>query len=120
MQTIHVLYSAPIPIGHKVRVVWYDQVARHPRAHAEPWIQDLETGVEYGPAWLYLPDVSADMVSNAKDVDRPAPGSTATKELIGVVQRCVVVTLRPKFERQQWHVQTRLDLVPPPPETPFR
>ncbi len=65
METIELLYAAPIPQGHRVRIRWYqepeheygfmtDRIVGHHEMTSEPVVEDLDTGVTYGPLRLFL------------------------------------------------------------------
>ena len=65
METIDLLYAAPIPSGHRVQIRWYNEpeheygfmtddiVGHHEMTH-EPVVEDLDTHVLYGPMKLFL------------------------------------------------------------------
>lgn len=111
-----VVYLAPIPVGHRVRVTWHvleepglaGQVRTDTRPH-QPWITDLDTGVEYRTDW-------ASGAMRRRGPDEPYRiGESLRMDLReervveAVVRRCEVFTVRgyPELE-----VQTRLVLEP--------
>ncbi len=94
--TLHLPYLALVPLDHRVKLRYYDQVQQgllHGRRveHLEPIVQDLDSGIEYGPDWLY-----EDRDSYHKNIE-PYPderdGSfTLRRTLTGRVTRCRVIT----------------------------
>jgi hypothetical protein len=96
-----VIFQAPVPVGHRVELAWYDIVDagffggtnRQTRPH-EPVVTDLDTGVVYlsdrlldtgGAKAPHTPlQVSGDLSTIAKPV----------KRLRGIVRACRVVTIR--------------------------
>jgi hypothetical protein len=112
-----VVFAAPVPVGHRVEITWYEAVSRglvpsqervDEREH-QPVLRDLDTGVEYATDWF----VGA---SRRKRPDAPYEvGDGARAELReqrrveGIVRRCRVVTIRgyPDYD-----VQTHLVLEP--------
>ncbi len=107
---IDVVYPAPVPVGHRVRITWYEIETRgffggkESKAH-EPWIIDLDTGVEYlsdrlvGRSGAKFPDQPVDVADDAKT------SATAVRTLEGRVTRCRVVSVRSFSE---FDVQTHL------------
>ena len=100
--TLTVVYVAPIPVGHRVRIRFYDEVQRglgggpprkDERPH-QPEITDLDTGVVYTSDWVggagrrKRPD---DLYEIGVD---PLPDRVLSKELEGTVTACRVVTVR--------------------------
>lgn len=114
-----VVYLAPIPLGHRVRVVWHhlEQPGRgggpnhvDTRPH-QPWITDLDTGVQYRTDWAVGSD-------RRRVPDDPyvlgaalTPDHRVERELVGTVTRCIVTTVRgwPALE-----LQTELQIEPDP------
>ncbi len=109
-----VVYVAPIPVGHRVRVTWHaleeaglaGQTRTDERPY-EPWITDLDTGVEYRTDW-------AVGTERRRHRDQPyilgeqfVSGVSVEREVIGTVRSCRVLTIRgyPDLE-----VQTHLVL----------
>jgi hypothetical protein len=111
--TLELKYPAPIPVGHRVEVLW---VQRNVSLFAkEPsWetidgycaVKDLDTGIEHG------------MTSDFAGLDQQHPIAARLK---AKVVWCRLVT---RFEGTQQHTETRLFLEPeegaPPRLTPRR
>jgi hypothetical protein len=115
METIIVLFHAPIPVGHRVQIVWYQCLqgglfgGKLTLLEHEPQIIDLDTGIEY------VTDKLTGSPGN-KQHGAPlavGPGIDARakprRQLVGVVQRCRIVTHRIFGEQD---VQTELTIVP--------
>ena len=115
MKKYVVIFQAPIPVGHRVELVWYDVVtsglfgeSRKERPH-EPVIADLDTGVVYvsdrllahpGMKRPHEPfDVSEKLTEDAREVRR----------VRGVVRGCRVITIRSFSDID---VQTELTIAP--------
>ncbi|MBZ5714913.1 hypothetical protein [Nannocystis pusilla] len=101
MQKFVVIFQAPVPVGHRVELTWYDIVDagffgganRKPRPH-EPVITDLDTGI------VYLSDRVLD-THGSKSPDTPVALSDAVsglaervKSVRGIVRACRVITVR--------------------------
>lgn len=98
---IVVVYVAPIPVGHRVRVVWHQlnepgiagQVRTDERPH-QPMIEDLDTGVTYWTDWPVGTDRRRsheepfDIRFDLRD------GLEVERVLEGTVRACRVVTVR--------------------------
>jgi len=115
MEKITVLFHAPVPVGHRVQVVWYECMqggifgGKMALLEHEPQIIDLVTGVEY---------VSDKLTgtSGEKQAGKPlavGPGIDARAkpryQLVGVVQRCRIVNHRTFGELE---AQTELTIAP--------
>jgi NAD(P)H-hydrate repair Nnr-like enzyme with NAD(P)H-hydrate epimerase domain len=115
MQKYVVIFQAPIPVGHRVELVWYEVVvdglfgtSRKERPH-EPVITDLDTGIVYvSDRLLVTPgmkrpkeplEVSDGLDGDAKEVRR----------VRGVVRACRVVTIRSFSDVD---LQTELTIAP--------
>ncbi|MCB9694813.1 MAG: hypothetical protein H6736_23625 [Alphaproteobacteria bacterium] len=97
-----VMYVAPIPVGHRVRVVWHEEVQRglvpgqertDDRPH-QPVLEDLDTGVIYASDWAFgagrrkRPDQPYDVGQ------RPMADFRVAREITGRVAACRVITVR--------------------------
>ena len=115
MQKYVVIFQAPIPVGHRVELVWYEIVvaglfgkSRNERPH-EPVITDLDTGIVYVSDRLFVTagmkrpkeplEVSEQLDAGAKEVRR----------VRGVVRGCRVVTIRSFSDAD---LQTELTIAP--------
>ena len=111
-----VVYVAPIPIGHRVRITWHalkeaglgGQVRTDDRPH-QPWITDLDTGVEYRTDWAAPAERRRHQDQPYELSDALGMGISVERELTATVKACRVVTVRgyPDLE-----VQTHLTLDP--------
>lgn len=115
MQKHVVIFQAPVPVGHRVELVWYDVVvdglfgtSRRERPH-EPVITDLDTGIVYVSDRLFVTpgvkrakepiEVSEELNKDAKEV----------KRVRGVVRRCRVITV---LSFSDFELQTELTIAP--------
>ncbi|MDC0668051.1 hypothetical protein [Nannocystis radixulma] len=116
MQKFVVIFQAPVPVGHRVELTWYDLVDagffggtnRKTRPH-EPVVTDLDTGI------VYLSDRVLD-TPGMKSPDTPYGVSdaiskiaTQVKSVRGIVRACRVVTIRSFAEID---LQTELTIEP--------
>lgn len=97
-----VMYVAPIPVGHEVKVVWHEEVQRglvpgqertDDRPH-QPVITDRTTGIVYASDWGFgagrrkRPDQPYDVG------DETMADFRVAREVVGKVTGCRVVTVR--------------------------
>lgn len=97
MHTVVVLYAAPIPVGHRVTVRWFDKPGffGKKKKDSQPVVVDHDTGIEYVSDFTH--DASGGIKQPDQPVamsDGPASGFTVSRELSGKVTRCRVVTVR--------------------------
>ena len=114
-EEITVVLVAPVPVGHRVQVRWYEEVLRglvpgqerRDGRPSEPVIEDLDTGITYQSEW----PVGA---SRRRSPDEPyelgamiLPDHQLVRTLEGICSACRVVTIRgyPDLE-----VQTHLQI----------
>jgi hypothetical protein len=114
MRVVTVLI-APVPVGHRVELTWFEEVSRglvpgqervDDRPH-QPLIRDLDTGVEYASDWVLgvsrrrRPDVPFELG------EVPRTELRVQRRATGVVRACRLVTVRgfPELE-----VQTHLEV----------
>ncbi len=114
MKTSTVVYSAPIPVGHRVEVTWYGESScklfggsKTTVREYEPIIRDLDTGVEYASDFVYG-------TGSSKKPDTPLEVSAEVQaeeieSVRGRVVACRVVTLRGFSD---YDVQTELTIEP--------
>lgn len=113
-----VVLLAPVPVGHRVEVVWYAEVSRglvpgqervDEREH-QPLITDLDTGIAHGSDFVWgvsrrrRPDVPFELG------DAPRAELRVQRRVTGVVRACRLVTIRgfPDLEVQT-HLEIALD-----------
>ncbi len=113
-----VVYVAPVPVGHRVRVTWHEEVQRglvpgqeriDERPH-EPVLRDLDTGIQYVSDWGFgagrrkRPDTPYDVGDTLLSDYRVA------REIEGVVRATRVITVRgyPDLE-DQTHIRIATD-----------
>jgi hypothetical protein len=106
---------APIPIGHAVEV----RVMKEPKKGflsrrvdakyqpKQPWVKDLDTGVEYAVLWQYSDAAVVHMAPGTEYPERLRGDLEEVERVTGEVVSCRVLTL-PGGEN--WKVQTRLEL----------
>ena len=115
MVELVVMQAVPIPVGHRVEVVWHEEVrpglagqTRVDWRPHQPVIRDLDTGVEYATDWGFghggrsgpdLPgEVEEELLADFRVRERRT----------GIVRRCRVVTVH----TQRTEVQTHLSIEP--------
>ncbi|SFE09344.1 hypothetical protein SAMN02745121_02996 [Nannocystis exedens] len=115
MQKFVVLFQAPVPVGHRVELVWYEIVtagmfgqSRKARPH-EPVVTDLDTGVVYVSDRV-LETAGAKLPHEPFEVsDRPPGYAEVARRVRGIVRGCRVITIRSFSDID---VQTELTIVP--------
>lgn len=129
METIELLFAAPIPSGHRVRIQWYkepvheygfmtDTVVGHEDLPNEPLVRDLDTGVAYGPIRFFL-EHTDEFTLGAVNALRTDPVDEYQEDRVmeGRVLSARVLTAQ-TGERHQ--VQTTLVVEPDDPASPYR
>lgn len=93
---LHLPYLAVVPVGHRVELRYYDQkkqglLSTRQVSHDDPIVVDLDTGIEYGPDWLY-----DDRETYHREIEpypaEPGPGFTLRRTIPGRVIRSRVIT----------------------------
>lgn len=115
MKKIIALFHAPVPVGHRVQVVWYECLqggifgSTTALLEHEPQIIDLVTGIEYISD--KLTGTSGEKVALKPLAFGPGVDARAKPryQLVGVVQRCRIVSHRTFGELE---AQTELTIVP--------
>lgn len=100
MERIDLAYAAPIPVGHRVRIRWLTLPAepgvfgRSEKSEPhQPWVQDLVTGIELAPDYLFSGGGSKRLGEVVSVAEQFQPDLQADRELVGVVRACRVVPL---------------------------
>lgn len=96
LMILHLPYLVGVPVGHRVELRFYDQrkqglLGTRPVSHDDPVVVDLDSGIEYGPDWLYE-DRDAYHREIRPYPDAPGPEFTRRSTLAGRVVRCRVIT----------------------------
>lgn len=96
MQRLNLNFVATIPVGHRVKVTFYQRKASRLSAvfSGEPkgvMIQDLETGVEYSTGFIWQCSHQDGMFVYASELE---PAVVVTGSLDGTVARCRVISHR--------------------------
>ncbi|WAS96216.1 hypothetical protein [Nannocystis punicea] len=115
MDKFVVIFQAPVPVGHRVELVWYEievsglfGASRKPRPH-EPVVTDLDTGVVYvSDRVLETPGMKAPDEPLAVS-DGLARVAKPVRRVRGIVRACRVVTIRSFSDID---VQTELTIAP--------
>ncbi|MDA0185270.1 hypothetical protein OJ997_33505 [Solirubrobacter phytolaccae] len=114
MESVVAIYSAPIPVGHRVEVHWYVAQTggvlgpKTEQQDHQPLIKDLDTGIEYMGDWL-LTHTGIKRPKRAIEVSEHLRHELEpVRVLVGTVRRCRVVTLA----WSEYDVQTHLDVEP--------
>lgn len=114
---IVVVYAAPVPVGHRVRVTWHQKVQRglvasqvrtEDRPH-QPRVTDLDTGVTYETDWAVGHGGRSVPDSPNQVADDALPDFRVERTVEGVVRACRVVTIR---DGRSFDVQTHLWIEP--------
>lgn len=106
---------APVPVGHRVEVRvlkepdagWFSRRIGADTQPDQPWVKDLDTGVEYGVYWQ-VSDVTA-LDGNPGQVFG-AHLRTDLEQLRAVTGRVVACRVLTLGSGDGWRVQTRLEL----------
>ena len=99
MHSIVCIYPAPIPVGHRVEVLWFTEevegIFSGSKTHvydAEPYIKDLDTGIEYASHRAFVHG-GMKMSHQPLEVGEQAnPSLRVSHRIVGVVRRCRVIT----------------------------
>lgn len=98
METIEILFAAPIPVGHRVEVRWFEApiggffgTKAEVRPH-EPKLVDLDTGVTYAPGWMYAASEGVRPLKAQALLPEMRSGLREARVLVGVVKACRVTT----------------------------
>ncbi len=106
--------AAPVPVGHKVQVRNLKEEERGFLSRRvgskhqvdQPWVRDLDTGVEYGVYWQYA-DLNAVPGEPGVDFGGVVRGDLEEVAVVtGQVMACRVMTIT----GERWRIQTRLVL----------
>ena len=99
MHSVVCVYAAPIPVGHRVEILWFAQevtgIFSGPKTHvyeAEPFIKDLDTGIEYSSHRAFEHGLMKVSHKPLEVSDRPNPALRVSHRIVGVVRRCRIVT----------------------------
>ena len=114
METVICIYSAPIPVGHRIEVRWFAASSagvfgtKTEEQPHQPLVRDVDTGIEYMGDWM-LKHAGAKKPKRALEVDEHVKHELeVVRTLVGTVSRCRVVTLA----WSEYDVQTHLDVEP--------
>lgn len=93
---LHLPFLATVPVDHRVELRYYDQDRQgllnvKKVSHPDPVVVDLDSGIEYGPDWLYE-DREAYHHEIEPYPDEPGAPFTLRTTLTGRVTRCRVIT----------------------------
>lgn len=118
-QQVVVVFVAPIPVGHRVEITWYEVVRpglvpsqeRVDEREHQPVVRDLDTGVVYTTDWVVGVERRSRPDAAYRVGDRPRTDARAKDTLRGVVRACRVITVRgfPEVD-----FQTELVIAPDP------
>lgn len=94
MPTLHLNFVATIPVGHRIRATIYQRKAGRlsavftgePRGYV---IQDLDSGIEYSPGFLWQCAQEDEMIVSSSELE---PNVVMTGTLQGTVTRCRVIS----------------------------
>ena len=111
-KTITVVYNAPIPVGHKVKVQFFSRTKGILKKKSEeqvhhPLITDEDTGIEYGSYWHYK-NVMAMSSGSYEPEEYPLKvldELEQSEQYTGIVKKCRLLT---ETFSDIWRVQTTL------------
>lgn len=118
-RTVVVVFAAPIPVGHRVELTWFEvvrpglvpgQERTDDREH-QPVVRDLDTGVSYTTDWVVGVERRPRPDAPYRVGDGPRADARPSATLRGVVRACTVITIRGYPEVD---VQTELRIAPDP------
>jgi hypothetical protein len=114
METVTVIYSAAIPVGHRIEVRWFEASSagvfgtKTEEQPHQPLVRDIDTGIEYMGDWM-LKHAGSKRPKRALEVDEHVKKELeVVRTLVGTVRRCRVVTVA----WSDYDVQTHLDVEP--------
>ncbi len=118
METYQLLFAAPIPVGHRVELRWYEHEVvgllsgrRFERDAYRPLVKDLDTGISYGDFDLFhhgsVLSLSQDQPTSL--TDEPHPKHRLADSVVGRVVSCRVAS---HMTREWSKVQTTLHVEP--------
>lgn len=101
MQLI-VVYVAPIPVGNRVLVTWYEEVQRGlvpgqertDERPNQPILTDLDTGIVYASDWVFGADGRRRPDDPYSVGDALLPDRRPLDQIEGTVRACRVITVR--------------------------
>lgn len=101
MPTYPLIFPCPIPVGHRVRLTWYQGTKSGffsgPETRPEePLVEDLETRVLYAPSWIFLDDSYYQPMTRPGVPDTPRADLRKSATVEGVVVSCHIVPVRTK------------------------
>lgn len=116
MVSVEVVYCAPVPVGHRLEVIYYRRpgtggiFGSKPRSEPhQPLLRDLDTGIEYISDFA-LGSVGAKYPSQPLAVgDDVVAELEVERRIVGKVRSCRVITVRGFSE---FDVQTQLSIEP--------
>jgi hypothetical protein len=103
MQTFELLFVAPIPVGHRVELVWHGEpepgwISSNIKKGSapipsKPVLRDLDTGIIYGPLDHFLEQRTGYKISDVRPVEpRPLEQLGVHASVRGRVVECRVLT----------------------------
>jgi hypothetical protein len=118
VERIELLYPAPIPLGHRVEVTWYrrpeldfwgtESPSSGRKVPGEPALRDLDTGVLYGPDWIFAERIAPPSSIAPRPMALEArEGLVVAEQVTGRVRYCRVA-----YQHGEWPLQTTLLVEP--------
>jgi hypothetical protein len=115
MELVTCIYSAPVPVGHRIEVRWFQASSgggvfgnKTEEQPHQPLIKDLDTGIEYMGDWM-LKHSGSKRPKRALEVEEHLKHELeVVRTLVGTVRRCRVITVA----WSEYDVQTHLDVEP--------
>ena len=113
MHELICMFAAPIPVGNRFECRWFGEREAKLFGKGElttlvhqPWLRDLETGIEYTSENMFEHANYKEGGKPVKISATPNPELEFVQELVGVVRRCRLITLVgfPRM-RMQTHIE---------------
>lgn len=110
---LHILHlAAPIPVGHRVELHFYERDLgffsfNFCEQTDMPLVCDLDTGIDYAPAWLFKHEPREMLEKDARRVLELSPSVKPTRSITGRVIACRIIS---GFEGADWTIFTYLTL----------
>ncbi len=97
MTSFELLFAAPVPVGHRVEIVVYQEevdglFSKHRATY--PRVRDLTTGVVYGPHDLFWEGIGIRFGERLALLDEPREDLQIAKKVVGTVKSSRMVTVQ--------------------------
>lgn len=122
MQIYELLFAAPIPVGHRVELIWHREPAEKaffsskrsfgPAIPSKPVVRDLDTGIVYGPLDHFMTKTSGYSTDEVRPLSEEVVGGLPVAgALTGRVVTCRVLSQQ-GYQQGVSVIQTTLGIEP--------